>query len=363
MPAMLFRLAVLAASLALAAETSGRVQLLPAGEFAARDGRPGPGKTWKLTDAQGEALAAAVNKVAALTPIVIDYEHQTLTAAEKGHKAPAAGWINHVEWLTGKGLFGDQVDWTAAAKAHIEADEYRFISPVITYDAAGNVTGFQLAALTNHPGLLGMEPAMAAALSAFAGSTHPEQESTVTLLAALIAGLGLKADATEADAITAVAALKAQVAAPPVVPTALASSLKLAAGADMTAACTAVAALVATEASATTTIAALQGEIATLRAKGAGDEVATAVDKALADGKLLPAQKDWALSLGRKDMAALTGFIATAPKLAPGATQTQGDPDQKDKTAALSAEQTQVFAAFGIKAEDAKKHLDAQAKA
>lgn len=360
MPAMSLRLAVLAASLALAAE-SGRAQLLPFGEFAARDGRPGPGKTWKLTDAQGEAVAAAMNAIAAKTPIVIDYEHHTLTAMANGHDAKAAGWIRRVEWLSGKGLWSD-VDWTPKAKAAIDAKEYLYISPVITYDDAGNVTGVALAALTNFPALVGMEPVLSAALSAYAG--HPaQQESTVTLLAALIAGLGLKAEATEADVITAVAALKAQVAAPPAVPTALAGSLKLAAGADMTAACTAVAALVATEESATATIAALQGEIATLKAKGAGDEVAAAVDKALADGKLLPAQKDWALALGRKDIAALQGFIASAPVLAPGSTQTQGDPDPKTKTVALTAEQKGVFAAFGIKPEDAQKFLDGQAKA
>jgi phage I-like protein len=275
-----------------------------------------------------------------------------------GHKAPAAGWIKKVEWLTGKGLFAD-VDWTDAAKAHIDAQEYRFISPVITYDASGKVTGFQLAALTNHPGLLGMEPAMAAALSAFAGEHTTEQESNVTLLSALIAGLGLKAEATEAEVITAVAALKAQVAAPPKVPEALVTSLKLKPDADMTAACSAVAALVATDTAATTTIAALQGEIATLKAKGAGDEVAAAVDKALADGKLLPAQKDWALTLGRKDMAALTGFIASAPKLAPGQTQTQGDPDPQNQ-AALSAQQAEVFASFGIKPDAAKEFLAKQ---
>lgn len=357
MPAMSLRVAVLAASLALAAGDLGRAQLLPAGEFAARDGRPGNGKTWKLTDAQGEALAAAMNVIAAQTPIVIDYEHHTLTAMANGHDAKAAGWIKRVEWLSGKGLWSD-VDWTPNAKAAIDAKEYLYISPVITFDDAGNVTGVALAALTNYPALVGMEPVLTAALSAFAGHST-EQESTVTLLAALIAGLGLKAETTEAEAIAAVAALKAQVGAPPAVPTALATSLKLAAGADMTAACSAVAALVATEASATTTIAALQGEIATLKAKNSGDEVVTAVDKALADGKLLPAQKDWALSLGRKDMAALTGFIASAPVLAPGSTQTKGDPSGQN-TEALTAQQSEVFAAFGIKAEDAKKHLAAQ---
>lgn len=365
MPAMLLaHVAILAASLALSTETIGRAQLLPVGEFAARDGRPGPGKTWKLSDAQGEALAARVNRVASQTPIVIDYEHQTLTAMQQGHKAPAAGWIRRVEWLAGKGLFAD-VDWTPAARAHIEGKEYLYISPVITYDDAGQVTGLALAALVNFPALLGMEPALASALSAFSTRSAPfttAQESTVTLLAALISGLALKAEATEADVIAAVAALKAQVAAPKV-PEVLATSLKLKPEADMTAACTAVAALVATESSATQTIAALQAQIATLQATAAGDEVASLVERALADGKLLPAQKDWAMSLGRKDVAALKGFIGSAPTLAPGATQTQGDPTGGGKPAALSGQQVAVFAAFGIKPDDAKKYLADKAAA
>lgn len=361
MPAMRrSTLAVLAASLVLGPESLGRIQLLPAGEFAARDGRPGKGRTWRLTDAQGAALAADLNRVASQTPIVIDYEHHTLTAQQSGHKAIAAGWMQRFEWLDGKGLFAD-VEWTPAAKGHIDVGEYRYISPVIAFDAAGNVTGLALAALVNYPALVGMDAAMAAALSAF---TPPnEQESTVTLLAALIAGLGLKAEATEAEAIAAVAALQAQVKAPPAVPTALSAALKLADGADMTAACSAVTALVATSDSATTTIAALQGQLAALQAKGVGDEVQTLVNTALTEGKLMPAQKDWAINLGRTNVEALKGFLATAPKLAAGSTQTQGDPSKGGDTAALSATQLEVFASFGINADAAKKHLQAQAAA
>lgn len=366
MQAMRFFLAVLAASFALNAQADvlGKAQLLPFGEFAARDGRPGPGKTWKVTNEQGQKIAAAMNAIAALTPIVIDYEHQTLTAAEKGHKAPAAGWIKSVEWHNDTGLFAS-VDWTSTAKGEIEGKQYLYLSPVITYDEDGNVTGVALAAMTNYPGLLGMDAARAtaltAALSAFS-PPHQHQESTVTLLAALIAGLALKADATDADVITAVAALKAQVAAPPQVPTALATALKLQAGADMTAACSAVSTLVATEATTTTLIAALQGEIAALKNKGAGDEVVATVDAALLSGHLLPAMKDWALGMGRQNMAQLKAYIAAAVPTAPGKQQTQGDPTKKEQvTTALTAEQSEVFAAFGISKDVALKHLQAQA--
>ena len=132
---MRFYTALLAATLALSSAASGQAQLLPFGEFAARDGRPGPGKTWKLTDAAGRALAAQLSTTAAKTPVVIDYEHQTLLAATNGRPAPAAGWITSATWRDGQGLFAT-VQWTAAARAAIDAREYQYISPVITSDEA-----------------------------------------------------------------------------------------------------------------------------------------------------------------------------------------------------------------------------------
>lgn len=140
---MRFNVALLATALALPAAL-GQAQLLPAGKFAARDGRPGPGKQWSINDEQGLKLAADLNAIAARTPIVIDYDHQTLRAETNGQQAPAAGWIQDVAWRPGEGLFA-RVEWTLAARARIEAGEYRYISPVITSDANGNVTGVHLA--------------------------------------------------------------------------------------------------------------------------------------------------------------------------------------------------------------------------
>lgn len=131
------------------------VQLLPAGEFSARDGRPGPGMKWRLSNEQGAVLAAEVSRMAAITPLVIDYEHQTLNAVANGKPAPAAGWITSASWVSDVGLFGE-VEWTAAAKAAIAAAQYRFISPVIRFEADGRVSAIEMAALTNYPALLGM---------------------------------------------------------------------------------------------------------------------------------------------------------------------------------------------------------------
>lgn len=348
--------ALLSAALPLA--TNGQAQLLPAGEFSARDGRPGAGLKWKADDATGRALATQMNALTAATPIVIDYEHQTLLAAKNGQPAPAAGWIDQVTWLDGKGLFAD-VRWTERAAAAIKAGEYAFISPVIAYDkATGAVQSVQMAALTNFPAVLGMEPAVAA-LTAL-NHEDPQEPDMKLLLAALSTYLGVAALQDEAGAI---AALQAHQAKPTPLSTALTAALGLQANADETAALSAVQALKAAENTATTATAAMasmQAELAALTAKINGAELTGTVEKAIADGKLLPAQRDWALQLGKTNLAALTAFIASAPVIGALGGQTGGKAPGGDGTAtdALTGD---VMRAFGLTPEQFAKAAPKQA--
>lgn len=363
---MRFALALLASAIALSA-TTGQAQLLPAGKFTARDGRPGPGKQWEVTDAQGVALAAAMNAIAAKTPIVIDYDHQTIRAEKNGQLAPAAGWILSAEWRKGEGLFA-QVEWTPEAKARIDKREYRFISPVITHDEdTGAVTGVHLAALVNHPALLGMESAVAQ-LSAQLYPT--QQENSVDLLTALLASLGLAATTTETEALAAVSALKATVDASknkPTVPTALSSALGLQADATEQAALDAVTAL-RKPASGDAAAAALQGlqqQVVQLTGQLQGlqgDKVTQTVDQAIKDHKLVPAQRDWALSYGKSDFTALQAFIAAAPVLPLGG-QSQGDPTGGGKTTALSTAQSAIATQLGLDPAKYAEHLKTTAAA
>jgi phage I-like protein len=302
--------ALLASAFALT-PTTGEAQLLPSGTFAARDGRPGPGKSWKVNDAQGQRLAADINAIAEKTPIVIDYEHQTLRAESNGQPAPAAGWITRVEWRAGQGLFAS-VNWTDAAKARIANGEYRYISPVITADEAGNVVGMHLAALVNHPALLGMEPVVAQLAARF---NHEPSESSMTLLAALITALAINADAKDADVVAAVTALKTKADAKPSLPAPLVTALGLQAGADEAAALSAITTLKGSTSEAAGAMAALQTQLATLTTQVNTDKVNQAVDGAIAAHKLVPAQRAWAVKLGQQDMTQLQAFIASAPVL------------------------------------------------
>lgn len=145
-------IALLAAAISLEAATA--VQLLPAGEFSGRDGRPGNGLSWKLPDDKGRALAAKMNALHSSVRFNIDYEHQTLAAEKNGKPAPASGWAQRFEWRDGEGLFAVDMQWTARAKQMIEQGEYRYLSPVLVYNKhTGEVLGVINAALTNVPAL------------------------------------------------------------------------------------------------------------------------------------------------------------------------------------------------------------------
>jgi phage I-like protein len=349
--------ALLASTLALNAQADGGwIQLLPAGEFAARDGRPGPGKKWKLTDEEGARIAAEFSALAAQTPIVVDYDHQTLYVAQHGGKAPAAGWMSGAEWRPGQGLFAKR-EWTAAATEFIDKKEYRYISPVLLYDPVTlKVHGVAMAALVNFPGLLGMHPAHTALATQFT----QEKDHMNPILAALLSGLGLAETATLEQAQTALAALKAR-PAQAAIPAALATALKLQPGADEAAALAAVTALAKPDPNTLTAMAALQGEVAQLRAQINGDKATTTVDDAIKAGKLVPAMRDWALNLAKTDMAALNGYLATAPVIPMG-----GQSDGKDRggaggTHADAALAGEVMRGFGLTPEQFAKGAPAKA--
>jgi phage I-like protein len=360
---MRFLTALLSASLPLLA--NGQAQLLPAGEFSARDGRPGAGKTWRVTDAQGLTLAQAMNAVIAATPIVIDYEHQTLHKERNGQPAPAAGWIKSVTWLTGKGLVSD-VEWTDKARAAIHSGEYRYVSPVITWDAdSGAVTGVHLAALTNFPALLGMDAAVAA-LSSLTLPNDSQEPPMKLLLAALATLLGQSALAT-ADEATAVAALQAWKPARGPLPEALTTALGLQSGADEVAALSAVNALKTPSTATVQLVTTLQQQLATLTAQVNGDAVTRAVDAAIDAGKMGPALRDQYVALGQKDMAMLTSILAAMPVIpglaGQGAAAKAGaaGADKREPFTALTTDQAAIATQLGIPHADYLKTLQAQA--
>lgn len=253
------------------AGAGAEVQLLPAGEFSPVDGRPTPWGTWKLTESNAPAVVALANQ--RLNEFVIDYEHQTQLADTNGQPAPAAGWFKKLEFRPGKGLWAIDVRWTARATQYITADEYKYISAVFLFDEdTGVVLQMMCAALTNNPGLHGMDAVQLAALTARFSMAdndparnqvdNPSEKPMNEVLKALLAALGLPETeaTTAAQAVGAVALLKASAAVPATVATALGLPATTP-GAEVA---TAVATLKASAAS-------MGAEIATLKSAGNPD--------------------------------------------------------------------------------------------
>ena len=324
----------LAAALALTLASNGWAQVMPAGEFAARDGRPGNGKAWRISDAQGAALAVRLTAIAEKSAIAIDYEHQSILSASNGQPAPAAGWMNRFEWRAGLGMFA-AVRWTDRARALIDGDEYRYISPVLLFDNSGQVIGLHNAALVSTPALIGMDAVKAALATGFVDTAQfstalsqppKKQESDMDLLM-LVALLGLNAGASAQDVTSAIKGLMDR----PLLPTALSAQLGLQPNADEAAALAALTALsnkLGTPDPATLqAMTALQAELTSLRNEVTDRTVCELVDGAIAAHKLAPAQRDWAVDLGKTNLVKLNAFITTAPAIAGLAGQTGGRSD------------------------------------
>lgn len=341
---------------------------MPFGEFAGRDGRPGKGLKWKLYDEQGRALAARLNARHSRVRFNFDYEHQALLADENGKPAPASGWATQFEWRDGKGLFATDMQWTATAKSMIENGEYAYISPAILYDkTTGQVTGLHNAGLTNIPNLDGLDPLaeqrIARLNASFSTTDDAENDDMNPILKALLAGLGLTESATEVQATTAFAALKAQAETA----TAALKALGLKEGATDAEATTAIAALKAKPAAqgepdptkwvSLDTFNQLNTEVAALKAGQTGREVDELITQAKAEGKLMPAAEEVWRKVGKADIAALRAMVEKTPgnPALAGKTQTNGKTDAAGGDT-LTETELAVCKATGISREDYLKN-------
>lgn len=347
---------IAALTFAIGTAAGARVQLLPAGEFKATDGRPMPFGTWKLTEKNAPSVVAMVH--ARKNDFVIDYEHQTQLADTNGQPAPAAGWFKKVEFVPGEGLFATDARWTARATGYIGADEYRYISAVFAFHpTTGEVQRLMCAALTNNPGLDGMDEVQLAALTARFSTAdidpasfsvdNPSENSMNPVLMALLKALGLpETEATTAEqAVSAVATLKAE--------------------ADKVAGlATEVAALKAAPAKgdpdptkyvALEKFNELHGEVAVLRAGSVDREVDELITTARAEGKCSPVVEAVWRGIGKADLAQLKALIDKTPAnpALAGQSQTSGKQVSKqlDPKAPATADELAMCKNLGLSIE------------
>lgn len=287
---------------------------------------------WQLDATGAQAIIALA--AARSTDIPIDYEHQTLMAERNGLPAPAAGWINprSLEWRN-DGLYG-QVTWTAAAKAAIDADSYRYLSPVFPYDAdTGAVLDLLHVALTNTPAIDTAITELAAARAGRGASEATTSKENTVDREKLIAQLGLATDATDEQIDGAIAVLKASAAD--------AKALREALGAkddakpeEAVAALKASSAAAAPDMSQYVPVAVYQEttqQLAALKANSNTAELDALIKEGLEDGRI-PGQAtaDW---LRVQGIAACKAHLEGAPSIAAlKTTQTQGKPPEGKNT-------------------------------
>jgi len=235
--------------------------------------------------------------------MVIDYEHQTLAGTE----APAAGWITR---LINKGKDGiwAAVEWTAKAKQYLANKEYKYVSPVFLKRISDNkVVRLINVALTNQPNIDGMVPLVNKSGYFF----QIENKEDKAMDKELLKMLGLSETATMQDVIVAINKLKepVKIVANKCVLTALGL------------------AETATEAEVTGTImamkqshdqvGALTTELKAMKESLAAKDAADAVAVAMKEGKITPAQKEWADEYAKRDLAGFKVFVAKAPVVVP----------------------------------------------
>ncbi len=308
--------------------SASRVQLLPAGEFRATDGRPAaPTKAWR-TDAR-VAAALSAKLAARSNDIVLDYEHQSLLSRTNGQPAPAAGWFKGLEWIEGKGLYAANVRWTDKAKSHIQADEYQYVSCVFTYDVeSGEPQEIISAALTNTPALDGMDAVAALNVSVAALGQKPgpvpNSSTAFTTLGATMSAEALAAMTQARDLLqTQTAALSTE-----------RDNLK-----------TQLAAL-------STELAALKTAQAQAAAAAEAEKKAALITAALtgagaAQPLLAPAQKAWAEKLS---LAALSEFLEASKPIQITGTQAEHGAAGTGQ-AALSLDEQKMAERMGVSAE------------
>lgn len=346
------------AACSFALSPGGEVQLLPGGDFRARDGRPAGLPGWKINAASAALIIAGLSALA--NPLVIDYEHQTQRSAENGQPAPAAGWIDGktVAWREGAGLFAP-VKWTERAQLHIAADEYKFLSPVIAYDRnTGEIKNIISVALTNIAAIDGMNE-VSARLNASLTQETLIMDMT-ELLEQLRWMLNLPTLATAEEVLAelrkATDAIKS--AQPAAVAAAGFSITGLVASLGTEVAALKVAAPDPAKFVPVNVMTELQTEVAALRNEKIEREVDGVVIAALAIGKLVRGpQEKWARDLGKSNMAALTSYLETAqPIAALLGTQTGGNPAGGHRAEdELSEAELKMCASMGVDPKDFKK--------
>lgn len=281
---------------------------------------------------------------------VIDYEHQTDFASENGQPAPAAGWIKEYE-AREDGLWG-KIDWTTNARKRIEAKEYRYVSPAISYNKQGEIVAITRASLVNVPNL-----------NLAALNKYGEDNMADKLKGLLVKSLGLSKDVDDEAIVKKVEGLSLNSkkldefakalgvktdASSDEIKTALNKNVEVIETQGLTPDPAQYVPMAAFE-EVKTSLHKLQKDVSE-------DKASDAVEKAVAAGKISPAMKDWAVDLHKSNPKAFADYLETAPTIVSDGQEVSGSSPEGGTKTSLNKAELAVCEAMGISKEEYLEH-------
>jgi len=245
--------------------------------------------------------------------VPIDYNHAGLADGEEGK---AAGWIQELE-IRDTGLYA-KVAWTKRATEFIRNDEFKYISPEFSVEGDVDEFGEEIdgaflhaAALTNRPFLRGMESVML-----------KTENGRKLMIEKIGKHLGLK-DVSEETIVKAIDSFNEERAKW----SEITETLALKEGETLS---DGVSRLIADRDEATKSVTTLKNEIKEIKQSEIEREARGSVEAAEKEGKLLPKQREWALSYAQENPEGFKAFIENAGKQVDFSTKGSGDTDDSD---------------------------------
>jgi phage I-like protein len=316
------------------------IQLIPQdanGRIIGADGRH-----WLM-----DANALMAHATASKTDFPIDYNHASLDARKTGASAPAAGWVDHTSLeARPDGLYG-RVQWNAAAVNHLTEREFRYTSPVFTFNPkTGKTLAYKGSGLTHYPNLGDLTPVanqqeedqmdeiieeIREALNLPTASNAAEIKIELDKLFSRVGTLAANSDAKLIDQIG-------------MLETRLANA--------ETKAAEAIAANSQSNAAdfvPRTEFDRVKTQLDTITTAAENERVETAVNAAIESGKIAPASKAWAEDLCRNNQASFDNFVTNASQVVPLKQDKHGEHQHSD---VLTDEEVAVCSQLGLSKEE-----------
>ena len=281
--------------------------LVPIGAFAGRDGR-----SWTNSDPE-----AVINNTT--LPFVLDIDH----ASELTPNTEASGWVTKLK-IQEDHIFG-WLEFNALGKKAVDEKRYKFYSPAFNVTKDGVLLDLSSMGLTNKPNLY--VPALNKTQDN--ETTPPKKDDT--MLAALLAALGLAADADQSTAIDAIKDLKAASVATKTPD--LNSFVPQ-----------------ATHNQVVTELNTANAKLAGLETAKHQEAVETAINTAITDKKIAPADKEFytACCSTEQGLADFNKFAATKAPVIGDSNLPDKSPNKDAKDTELNSEQQGILAQMGV---------------